>query len=128
MIQINLIQAFDNYDHNELYNGQPRYAQFIQARLPDGRVIEFDYDLRMRQAILIESLEGGQRLAYRVAPEVLAKQVIRNFYGIRHFALRNVWRIRPRQQGDPRLMDLTFPEMYDRYELLQFDIADVVQR
>jgi hypothetical protein len=127
MIQINQVQAIDEYDHNEEVNGQARYLQFIQARLTDGRVIELDFDRHMRQAILIESFEGGQRLIYRVATEVRGKDLIRDFYGIRRFALRNVWRYRARQEGDPRLMNLTFPEMYDRYELLQFDIIRPVQ-
>ncbi len=131
MIQVNQLQAMDANDyHNELLpNGEYRYRQLIQiglppdARHPDGRNIEVDYDLQAQQAILSEALEGDQRIYYRVAREVRAKDLIRNFYGIRRFAVRNIWRRVERRPGDPKLMDLTFPEMLRRYDLLQFDIV-----
>jgi hypothetical protein len=137
MIQIDDIQAFNNYDHNELLpNGEPRYRQFIQCRLPpdaehpNGRVIELDYDMLQRQAILVDQRgeENIQRFYYRLAPRVRAKDLIRGYYGIRRFRLANIWRQEERRPGDPKLMDLTFPEMFHRYYLLQFDVQPLADR
>jgi hypothetical protein len=128
MLQVNAIQAIDQIDYNELLqNGEARYHQFIQCGLPadanhpDGRVIELDYDIQAQQAILIDNVDG-QRIYYRVAHEVRAKELIWRFYGIRRFRLTNIWCLEERRQGDPKLMSLTFPEMFQRYNLLQFDI------
>jgi hypothetical protein len=130
MIQVNQLQAMDANDyHNELLpNGEYRYRQLIQvglppdARHPDGRVIEVDYDLQEQQAILVDQVDD-QRIYYRVAREVRAKEIVRNFYGFRRFRLENIWRRVERRPGDPKLMDLTFPEMLRRYDLLQFEIV-----
>ncbi len=137
MIQINDIQAMNNYDHNELLpNGEARYVQFIQCLLPpdaehpEGQVIDIDFDRLQRQAILIED-QDRQNRAYWVAGRLLAKELIRGVYGIRRFKLTNIWRRIERRRGDPKLMDMAFPEMYDRYDLLQFDVQpleDEVQR
>ncbi len=137
MIQIDDIQAINNYNWNELLpNGEARYVQFIQCLLPpdaehpEGRVIDMDFDRLQRQAILIEG-QNRHNGAYRVAGRVLAKELIRGRYGIRRFKLGNIWRQIERRPGDPKLMDMAFPEMYDRYDLLQFDIQrreDPVQR
>ena len=125
MIQNNQVQAIDEYNMQELMqNGELRYVQLTQVSLPNDLLVEIDYDLMMHQATLIEH-HGDQRMYYRVAHEVRAKELIWNFYGIRYFRLANIWRKRPRQQGDPHLMDLTFPEMRDRYELLQFDVVRI---
>ncbi len=138
MIQIDDIQALNNYDWNELLpNGDARYVQLIQFGLPsdeahpEGRVIDMDFDRLQRQAILIEEVNRRQGSVFRVSGRVLAKELIRERYGIRRFKLTNIWRQIERRRGDPKLMDMAFPEMYDRYDLLQFDIQrreDPVQR
>jgi hypothetical protein len=119
----NQVQAINEYDVNELMqDGGRRYAQLIQCNLPNGQLLEIDYDQQQHQ-IMLKEHHRDQYMYYLVAPEMRGKDLIRNFYGIRHFRLANIWRQIPRQEGDPRLMDLTFHQMRDLYGVLQFDVV-----